>query len=85
VIDVQANLLVCYIYPFGITQYAEMDIERFKKAGDKKILIKIYKLLEELREHPTVGTGKPAQLKYYEIPTWSRRITQGLLKNATLQ
>jgi toxin YoeB len=31
--------------------------------------------LDELREHPKTGTGKPEQLKHYEIPTWSRRIT----------
>jgi toxin YoeB len=36
--------------------------------------VKIDKLLNELREHPTKGTGKPEQLKYYDIPTWSRRI-----------
>jgi len=41
----------------------------------KKVLIKIDKLLDELREHPKTGTGKPEQLKHYEIPTWSRRLT----------
>jgi toxin YoeB len=41
-----------------------------KKSGDKKILIKINKLLDELRKHPTFGTGKLEQLKHYEIPTW---------------
>jgi len=25
-------------------------------------------------EHLTFGTGKPEQLKFYETPTWSRRI-----------
>jgi toxin YoeB len=38
-------------------------------------LIKISKLFYELREHPATGTGKPELLKYYDIPTWSRRIT----------
>ncbi|WP_221403455.1 Txe/YoeB family addiction module toxin [Riemerella columbina] len=33
------------------------------------------KLLNEPREHPTTGTGKPEKLNYYKIPTWSRRIS----------
>ena len=53
-------------YSIELTFDAELDIEKFKKSGDK--------LLNELREHPTKGTGKPEQLKYYDIPTWSRRI-----------
>jgi toxin YoeB len=61
-------------YSLELTFDAELDIEKFKKSGDKKTLIKIDKLLNELREHPTKSTGKPEQLKYYDIPTWSRRI-----------
>lgn len=62
-------------YSIELTLDAENDIEKLKKSGDKKVLLKIDKLLNELREHPTSGTGKPEQLKYYETPTWSRRIT----------
>ena len=62
------------IYSIELTFDAEQDIERYKKSGDKKVLIKIDKLLNELREHPTIGTGKPEQLKFYETPTWPRRI-----------
>lgn len=62
------------IYSIELTFDAEQDIEIYKKSGDKKVLIKIDKLLNELREHPTIGTGKPEQLKFYEKPTWSRRI-----------
>lgn len=62
-------------YSIELTLDAELDIERHKKSGDKKILIKINNLLNELREHPTTGTGKPELLKHYSIPTWSRRIT----------
>ena len=61
-------------FSIELTLEAELDIEKFKKSGDKKSLIKIDKLLNELREHPTTGTGKPEKLKYYDIPTWSRRI-----------
>lgn len=62
-------------YRIELTSEAEQDIERHKKAGDRKVLVKIDKLLNELREHPTVGTGKPEKLKYYNTPTWARRIT----------
>ncbi len=50
------------------------DIKKFQKSGDKKLLKKLYLLLDELEEHPTSGTGKPERLKFHEIPTWSRRI-----------
>jgi toxin YoeB len=63
------------IFSIELTIDAEKDIEKFKKNGDKKVLAKIDKLLNELREHPMSGTGKPEQLKYYETPTWSRRVT----------
>ena len=62
-------------YSIELTEDAIVDIEKHKKAGDQKVLIKIDKLLNELREHPTSGTGKPEKLKYYEVATWSRRIT----------
>lgn len=62
-------------YSIEFTEEAIDDIEKHKRAGDKKVLIKIDKLLDELRAHPTTGTGKPEKLKHYSIPTWSRRIT----------
>ena len=62
-------------FSIEITLEALLDIEKHKKYGDKKILIKIDKLLNELREHPQSGTGKPEKLKHYTTPTWSRRIT----------
>ena len=37
-----------------------------------KLLKKLNTLLNELREHPETGTGKPERLKY--IDKWSRRI-----------
>ena len=62
-------------YTIVLTEIAISDIEKHIKAGDKKVLIKIDKLLSELREHPFKGTGKPEKLKHYETTTWSRRIT----------
>jgi len=61
-------------YTIRLTDRSEKDIEKFVKSGDKKVLLKLNALLNELREHPTSGTGKPERLRYYEVPTWSRRI-----------
>lgn len=46
-------------YSIELTFEAIYDIGKFRKSGDKKVLVKIDKLLDELREHPTTGTGKP--------------------------
>lgn len=62
-------------YTIKLTDKSEKDIEKLAKSGDKKVILKLNTLLNELREHPTSGTGKPERLKYYEIPTWSRRIS----------
>lgn len=62
-------------YLIELTPEAESDIEKHKKSGNKRVLARINKLIDELREHPASGTGKPEQLKHYKIPTWSRRIT----------
>lgn len=58
-----------------LSDEAKSDIERLKKSGNKKTLKKLYDLLKELKDSPKTGTGKPEQLKHYEIPTWSRRIS----------
>ena len=63
-------------YDIQYTGEAEKDFERHRKSGNKKLLQKIDALLNELREHPRTGTGKPEQLKHYEVPTWSRRISR---------
>lgn len=62
-------------FSIELTPEAEADIEKHKISGNKKVLLKINKLLNELREHPNSGTGKPELLKHYNEPTWSRRIT----------
>ena len=51
------------------------DIEAHKKIGNKSILVKIDTLINELRIHPTTGTGKPEALKGVLKEQWSRRIT----------
>jgi toxin YoeB len=56
------------------TLEAIKDLERHKKSGDKILLTKLNKLLDELEEHPEIGTGKPEKLKYQFSGKWSRRI-----------
>jgi len=52
------------------------DIERYRKTGQKSVLKKISILIDELRKHPYIGTGKPEALKGNRATQWSRRITQ---------
>jgi toxin YoeB len=63
-----------YILEFSENTLA--DINKHKKTGDKAALKKIDKLLNELMEHPTTGTGQPEQLKHNLAGLYSRRINQ---------
>lgn len=62
-------------YTLEFSKIALEDIEKHKKAGDKATLKKIQKLLNELMEHPTTGTGQPEMLKH-NLRLYSRRINQ---------
>ena len=53
---------------------AEENLRKHAKAGNKILLKKISKLLQELEEHPETGTGKPEKMKYQQTEIWSRRI-----------
>ncbi|HMR83815.1 MAG TPA: type II toxin-antitoxin system YoeB family toxin [Niabella sp.] len=59
-------------YKINFSTHAYRDIGRIEQSGNKKLLKKLDLLLEELKEHPRTGTGKPEQLNHYEIPTWLR-------------
>ena len=56
------------------TLKAEEDVVFWKRSGDKVMLKKIRKLLENIQESPFEGIGKPEQLKYDWVGYWSRRI-----------
>lgn len=51
-------------YQLNFTNKAKEDIAAHKKSGNKAVLNKLLKLLEELTEHPFTGTGKPEALKH---------------------
>ncbi len=61
-------------YKLEFSKTALEDIEKHKKVGDKSILKKLQKLLTELMEHPTTGTGQPEMLKHNLKGLYSRRI-----------
>ena len=63
-------------YKIIIKETAEKDFLKHKKSGNKQNLFKISKIIEELREHPYTGIGKPEQLKYNLQGLWARRINQ---------
>jgi toxin YoeB len=61
-------------YILEFTKVALVDIEKHKKAGDKVVLKKIAKLLNEIKENPNQGTGQLELLKYGLAGKFSRRI-----------
>jgi toxin YoeB len=63
-------------YTLEFTESALTDIEKHKKSGDKAVLKKIEKLLNELMEYPTTGTGQPEMLKHELAGLYSRRINK---------
>lgn len=50
-------------YFVEISPLAEEHIKFFKKSGQKILLKKIEKFIDELEIHPFEGTGKPEALK----------------------
>ena len=63
-------------FKLQFTDTALEDIQKHKKSGDKSTLKKIEKLLNELREHPRIGTGQPEILKHNLQGLYSRRINR---------
>jgi len=63
-------------YTLAFTKTALSDIQKHKKSGDRAILIKVNKILNELLEHPRTGTGQPEILKHDLQGLYSRRINR---------
>jgi len=62
------------MYKISYTKQAERDLSALKK-NEPKSFKKVVKLIEELMEHPTTGTGMPKQLSGDRAGQWSRRIS----------
>ena len=56
---------------------AERHLKEWKRSGQKKVLKKIVDLFEELRQHPTTGTGHVEPLRGNLSGLWSREINKG--------
>ena len=63
-------------YQLILMPEAERHLDEWRRSGQKKTLLKIAALCEELCEHPTTGTGKVEQLKGDLEGFWSRRINK---------
>lgn len=61
-------------FKLSLSEEALSDIERHKKSGNKLILRKLERILNELVSTPFNGTGKPEPLKYHLPNYWSRRL-----------
>ena len=63
------------MYVIEFTEDARRDVLYLQRNAPQAIN-KLYRLLDELREHPRTGTGQVEQLKHFKNETWSRRITR---------
>lgn len=63
-------------YEITYSKKALEDIDSYNREGDKASAKKILKLVDELCEHPYIGTGKPEPLSGNYAGFWSRRINQ---------
>ena len=62
-------------YNIEFKEQATQDLVALAKS-EPKAFAKAQALIEELREHPRTGTGKPEQLSGDRSGQWSRRITK---------
>ena len=63
------------MYVVEFTEDARADILLLQKKAPHAIK-KLFKMIDELKEHPRTGTGQVERLKHYKNETWSRRITK---------
>ena len=59
-----------------VDRNAKVEFEKIYKSGEKASIKKLEKIILELQEHPTIGTGNPEQLKNTLSGFWSRRINK---------
>lgn len=64
-------------YELIIEPEADRHLDLWARSGQKKTIQKIYALFEELKAHPTTGTGQVEQLRGNLAGHWSRRIDKG--------
>ncbi len=52
------------------------DDLRFFAETDRKVLLRLFDLMEAIQRDPFVGIGKPEPLKHRADGAWSRRLTK---------
>lgn len=57
------------------TQKALIDLELWRRSGNKAIQRKISEIIESMQQSPFEGIGKPEPLKHDLAGKWSRRIS----------
>ena len=62
------------MYKIRFTEIAENHLRKLKRK-EPQAFAKLVKMLDELAEHPTEGTGIPKPLRGDKSGAWSRRIT----------
>ncbi|MCL2652134.1 MAG: Txe/YoeB family addiction module toxin [Candidatus Azobacteroides sp.] len=62
------------MYKISYTEKAEEHLAALKR-NEPQSFKKAVKLIDELMDHPTTGTGKPKQLSSDRAGQWSRRIS----------
>ena len=63
------------MYTIVFTEDAKKDLKELNRKAPQAVL-KLSRLLDEVREHPRTGTGQVEQLKGYDGSVYSRRITK---------
>ncbi|MBQ2163239.1 MAG: Txe/YoeB family addiction module toxin [Muribaculaceae bacterium] len=63
------------MYKIFFSEKAKLGLSKLKKEAPY-LLKKLEKLLIEIEQHPTTGTGQVEQLKYLGTNTYSRRINR---------
>ena len=53
-----------------------LDDLKYWVNADRKVALRVLKLVEAIRRDPFAGVGKPEPLKYLVPGAWSRRLTQ---------
>ncbi len=63
------------MYNIVFSPTALLDVAKLKKS-EPTCFNKLGKIISELKEHPTVGTGHPEPLKGLGGDIWSRRLNR---------
>ena len=63
------------MYKIFFSEKAKVGLKKLKKESPH-LIKKLEKLLIEIEQHPTTGTGQIEQLKYLGTNTYSRRINK---------